>query len=454
MKNRKKQKGSGIKSADGFQNLAARMGIGADNVFSQGKYLFSSLTNDRLQLENIYRGSWIGGKVVDDYAVDMTRAGIDIQAGSSEKEKELEKSLSRLGVFDSITDCIRWARLYGGALCVLEIDGQDTATPLRMDAVGKGQFTGVTVYDRWQLQASTDLIPTGASAGYPVSYRVVLSGRVIHNSRFVRLVGNKLPYWQAQTLDYWGQSVIERMHDRLLAYDTATSGTANLIQRAHLRHVGIDGLRDILSAGGQAEENLLKMFDYVRLLQTSEGLTLLDKEDLLTYQSYSFSGLDSVLLQFGQQISGACGIPLVRLFGQSPSGMSATGESDLRNYYDTISARQESDLRSGFEKILLVLHRSLYGESAPADMDFDFRPLWQMSDTEKAAMAKTVVETVQIALDSGIIGVDLAAKELASISAETGIFSSVTQDVIDDLVDEPPLPSVENIGTETVEPAA
>jgi hypothetical protein len=301
------------------------------------------------------------------------------------------------------------------------------------------------VYDRWQLQPSSSLIQSGVDCGLPASYRVISSGRVIDASRVIRMVGNKLPYWIAQTLDYWGQSVIERLYDRMLAYDTVTSGTANLIQRAHLRHVGIEGLRDILSAGGQAEQNLLTMFRYVRELQTSEGLTLLDKQDELSYQSYSFGGLDNVLLQFGQQLSGACGIPLVRLFGQSPSGMSATGESDLRNYYDTISANQESTLRSGFDKILSVLYRSTFGQPSPSEMDFDFRPLWQMNDTEKATLAKTVAETVQIAVDMGVMDLANAAREFSAISAESGIFSSMTAEVIAGLDEEPQMPMVENV---------
>jgi len=444
-KKHKKMKVVDAKTADGFANFSARMGLGADNVFSRGGYTMSTLSNDRLTLENIYRGSWIGGKIVDDYAMDMTRAGIDILLPKDDESKLLEKQLSRLGIWDGITDCLKWSRLYGGAIAVIELDGQDTATPLRVDAVGKSQFTALTVYDRWQLQPSSSLIQSGVNCGLPASYRVISSGRVIDASRVIRMVGNKLPYWIAQTLDYWGQSVIERLYDRLLAYDTVTSGTANLIQRAHLRHVGIEGLRDILSAGGQAEQNLLTMFQYVRELQTSEGLTLLDKQDELSYQSYSFGGLDNVLLQFGQQLSGACGIPLVRLFGQSPSGMSATGESDLRNYYDTISANQESTLRSGFDKILSVLYRSTFGQPSPSEMDFDFRPLWQMNDTEKATLAKTVAETVQIAVDMGVMDLANAAREFSAISAESGIFSSMTAEVIAGLDEEPPMPMVENV---------
>ena len=97
------------------------MGLGADNVFSRGGYTMSTLSNDRLTLENIYRGSWIVGKIVDDYAMDMTRAGIDILLPKNDESKLLEKQLSRLGIWDGITDCLKWSRLYGGAIAVIKI---------------------------------------------------------------------------------------------------------------------------------------------------------------------------------------------------------------------------------------------------------------------------------------------------------------------------------------------
>ena len=39
---------------------------------------------------------------------------------------------------------------------------------------------------------------------------------------------------------------------------------------------------------------------------------------------------------FLQVAAGAADIPVTRLLGQSPAGLSATGESDTRNYYDMI----------------------------------------------------------------------------------------------------------------------
>ena len=40
-----------------------------------------------------------------------------------------------------------WGRLYGGAIAVMLIDGQDVESPLDMKTIGKGQFKGFYVYD-------------------------------------------------------------------------------------------------------------------------------------------------------------------------------------------------------------------------------------------------------------------------------------------------------------------
>lgn len=444
---------------DGFANFTARMGLGAENVFSDGTYTFNLLTRNRLKLEAMYRGSWIVGAAVDSVAEDMTRAGITIK-GEIEPDRieSMQVSLTRKGIWAGLLEAIKWGRLYGGAVAYLIIDGQDPSTPLNPDTVGIGQFRGMRIFDRWQLQPSLqNVMQDGMDVGLPEYYDVisdVTTGQVsslrIHHSRIIRQIGIQLPAYQAITESLWGESVIERMQDRLLAFDTATTGAANLIQRAHLRTVGIDKLREVLAAGGKAEENLLTMFHHMRMLQTNEGLTLLDKDDTFAAHSYSFSGLSDMILQFGQQIAGATGIPLVRLFGQSPVGLNSTGESDLRMYYDNVSAQQESRLRDGLLRILNIMHRSLFGEAPPANFDFDFVPLWQTSTKEKAEIAAIVTDMVVKAHDAGIVLPATAMQELKQAGENTGIWSNITDEQIAEAIAEPPPMPVE--GMAEVEP--
>lgn len=185
------------------------------------------------------------------------------------------------------------------------------------------------------------------------------------------------------------------------------------------------GLRDIIAAGGPPLEGLVKQIDFIRSTQTNEGMTLMDSEDEFEAHQYQFGGLDAVLLQFAQQLSGALDIPLTRLFGQSPAGLNATGESDIRNYYDGINQQQERRLRTYIEALLQITHLSEFGTPLPEQTTFSFRPLWQISDTEKATIAGQVATAVTSLHTSQVIGRQTALKELKQSSKLTGIFTNI-----------------------------
>lgn len=442
--------------ADGFDNFVARLGLRNDNTLSAGTYEFNLVTRNRIKLEAAYRGSWIVGAVVDSVAEDMTRAGIDVTSNEADEDiEDFQKAISRLQVWQSICSLIKWGRLYGGALGVIQIKGQKLDTPLDPETVGEGQFQGVVVFDRWQLNPVLfDVIDSGPEMGLPRFYQIVSTpaqssptaptptGQVtVHHSRVIRYTGIDLPFFQAITEMMWGESILERLWDRLISFDSATMSTANLIERANNRTVGIEGLREIIAAGGEAQKGLEAQFEMMRTFQTNEGMTLLDKNDTFDAKVYTFAGLDNILLQFGQQLSGATGIPLVRLFGQSPAGLSATGDADIRMYYDNIKAQQEAKLRTPFEALIRVLWRSTFGKPQPKDLNFQFVPLWQMSATDKATIAKSNTETVIGAFEAGLTPREAAMKELRGFSGDTGLFSNITdEDIAEAEAEEPPIP--------------
>lgn len=443
--------GARAQAGDSFANFEARVGVGTGNQSSSSSYQFDFISRNRIKLEAMYRSSWIVGQAVDVVAEDMTRAGIEItgdEVDPDDKER-VYKALQRLGIWERLADTIKWGRLYGGALGVLLIDGQNMATPLRPETVSKGQFKGIYVLDRWMCQPSlTEKVSEfGPHFGEPLNYTVMtsqtpLDGKVIHYSRVVRIDGVDLPYQQRFSEQGWGQSVIERLYDRLVAFDSTTQGVAQLVYKAHLRTLKVKDLRSILAAGGPAERALLRNVDFIRRFQSNEGLTLIDAEDDFDSYQFTFSGLDNVLLQFGQQLSGALQIPLVRLFGQSPAGLNATGESDLAMYHDNIKQQQERRLRSPFDVILDLTWRSELGSEPPEDLAHEFRSLEQMSDTEKADVADKVADAVGKAFDIQAIDRATAMKELRGSSHATGIFSNITDEMIAEAENDPP-PSME-----------
>lgn len=450
-----------VRTGDSFQNLMTRTGIQGNNLSSGGQYDQDYISRNRMQLEAVYRTSWIAGASVDAYAEDMTREGIELKGDIDPSQIELiERIASRMGIWDAICDTVKWARLYGGCICVMMIDGQDASTPLRMDTIEKGQFKGLFPMDRWLVQPSltnliTDLSP---EMGMPVYYTTIadaqgLPNMKIHHSRVIRLDGQTLPYWQKITENGWGQSVLERIWDRLLAFDSTTQGAAQLIYKAHLRTYKVKGLRDIIGVGGKALEGLLKQIEMIRQYQSNEGMTLMDGEDEFEAHQYSFSGLDGMMLQFAEQLSGAVGIPLIRLFGQTPSGLNTTGEADLRNYYDNVRQQQERQLRTGVSKVYNALYRSVTGEAPPEGFDIEFTPLWVATDEQRATITSQITSAIVQASDAGIIGRDTALKELRAAAEVTGVFMSISDDEIKEAEAEPPPTMGEALNGESTEEA-
>ncbi|OON35613.1 hypothetical protein BTJ39_22315 [Izhakiella australiensis] len=452
-----------LPTRDSYENFIARMGVNESNQSGAGTYRNNWTSRNRLLIEQAYRSSWLVGAGVDAIPDDMTRKGVTITSKLDDGvKKQLDNTWDEMAIWEHLNDTLKWANLYGGAVGVILIDGQNYSTPLRIEAIAKDSFKGIMVMDRWMLNATTERRVTelGPDFGMPEFYRVVTSATGIppwriHHSRLIRFDGVTLPYQQRLTENDWGMSIIERCFDRLLAFDSTTTGVAQLVYKAHLRTYSIENLRGMLAMGkdNPAFKGLMSHMDMIRQYQSNEGMTIMDAKDKFEAHSYSYAGLSDVLAQFGQQVSGAFGIPLVRLFGQSPAGFS-TGDTDLANYYDNVSTKQERKLRRPVRKLFEVLHMSLFAQPLPDDFAFEFNELWQVSDKERAEIANTVVDATTKAVDAGLMTDKAGALHLQETSRVTGFGGTISDKDIDNASDLPPPTEKDLDNVEATEPEA
>ncbi len=330
MSRKKRQNGAQkpVATADGYNNFRANLGNNTRNIQTGGTYMPGYITRNRVMLEFAYRSSFLVGAGVDSMADDMTRKGVSITSKLEPGQKgKVDTFWDDLAIWDGLNDTLKWSRLYGGALMVVLIEGQDMSTPLKLDRIKEGQFKGVMTLDRWMVNPSYyDLVTDyGPEFGKPKFYKVITNQQgippwKIHHSRLIRMEGDSLPFQQAQTENGWGMSVVERIFERIEAFDTATVGTTQLIHKAHLRTYSIEKLRNILATGGDLEKALMKHMDMIREYQTIEGMTIMDASDKFETHSYSFAGIADVLLRFAEQVSGATGILLSVCSASLPPG--------------------------------------------------------------------------------------------------------------------------------------
>lgn len=438
------------RALDAFSNVLARLGAGTPNLLEGTEYSLQRMSRDFNTLNALYRESWIVRRIIDVIPADMLKNWITITSGlDPDVEKRLSLTLRRTQLIDKLKRGMQWGRLYGGALGVMLVkhQGYDLSQPLRLDWIMPGDFAGLLIFDRWNgVNPSSELIEdiSDPDYGYPKYYTVTDpagGGSVkIHYSRVARFPGATLPFWEEIAEMQWGASVIESIFDELRKRDNVSWNIAQLTFMANIRVLKMQDLGQLLAAtDNESQAELLRTLEAQNMLLNNMGMQVMDAADGLETHQYTFGGLADCYQQFIMDISGAAEIPVTRLFGRSPSGLNATGESDLQNYYDMIAEKQESYLRPILNKVLPPFIISTLG-SLPDDFDFEFDPVAEPTDKERADLAKCGTDNVVAAYNAGLISQRTALKELKQQSERTGVWTNITDEDIERASDsvEPP----------------
>ena len=248
----------------------------------------------------------------------------------------------------------------------------------------------------------------------------------VHHSRVIRFTGRELPYLERVTEQGWGASEVESLYREVVQYDNTTANMAALTFRANIDTMEVQNLDQLFSlASGEAQRRFWNVMQAQSVLRSNFGYQLVNKGDQVKNTQYTFTGLSDVHESMCLSLSGASRIPMTKLFGRAPAGMNATGESDLRNYYDYVDTLRQSVLAPVLRRLLPVLCMSALG-TVPEDIDLTFPPLWTPTAREVAEIAKDKAETVIAVFQAGLVQADTAARELKKLSGETGLFDSIT----------------------------
>ena len=160
--------------------------------------------------------------------------------------------------------------------------------------------------------------------------------------------------------------------------------------RANTDTMEVENLNQLFSlTSSEQQRRFWNTMQAQSVMKSNFGMQLVNKGDQITNTQYSFAGLPEVYDSMCLDLAGAARIPVTKLFGRSPAGMNATGESDLRNYYDYVDTLRESKLRPILEKLLPILCFSLWG-SVPDGIEINFPTLWTPTAMEIADIALNV----------------------------------------------------------------
>ena len=105
-------------------------------------------------------------------------------------------------------------------------------------------------------------------------------------------------------------------------------------------------------------------------------------------------------------------IPVVKFLGISPGGFNATGESDIRSFYDHVESQRAKIFGHNFDRLSRVLCLSVLGHEAPG-ISWGWPSLWTMTRRERAEISKIEADTAVQYFNIGALAPDEIRTALA-----------------------------------------
>jgi phage-related protein (TIGR01555 family) len=378
---------------DSWQNFFAGIGMSSRDKTMHTEYgSFTELDDETLT--QIYMGDGLGSRIIDCVADDMTREWVYLPDDSA--REVFERETMRLGAETKFNEALRWQRLYGGGLIYLgAMDGGRPEAPLNVAKIKSLEYLNVFAKTDVSISESRwDTNPNSPTYGKITQYMLrdhingVTNSRLVHHTRVIPFFNDPIPpklriSTNADTR-YWGRSSLQPIYESLRDLGGINQSVANILYEFIIGKYSFPYLNEMLAEG--KESQLIRRIEIMNMSKSTINGILLGEGETYTRDYATLAGLPEVIDRFMLALSGSTGIPVTRLFGRSPAGLNATGENDLRNYYDLIQATQRNKLRYPLHQFMSALFKT------PTPPKFEFNSLYQMTEKEKAECAQLEAE--------------------------------------------------------------
>ena len=393
---------------DGWNNTFAGLGKKGDKTkatyFGNFDYIQDS------ELTNMWMGEGLGKKIVSCVADDMTRAWIKIEGDTNNK---IQTELSRLNTKQTVNRAVKWARLYRGSIIVVGYnDGgklEDPLNPARIRGIDWVKDYAAPRIQNVQSDLVTDpTSPYFEDFSYFKVFKTDGSTMQVHRSRCLVFKGEPVPHLLHGVnfyYLYWGMSVLQSILQQVKDIGAISQGVSNLMYEVVIGKYKLSNLAEILSSN-----NTEAIYNRMEIINASKSLingVLLGEGEEYTRDTVNLTGIPDTMDRFMMLLSAVSEIPMTRLFGRSPAGMNATGESDLRNYYDMVSSKQENMLLNPLQQLVDGVNTYAKVSGTPT---IKFESIWQPTQSEIVKMRMDQSTTDKTYVEMGVLDPDEVRK--------------------------------------------
>jgi uncharacterized protein len=415
-------------------------GIGTYKDKGAANHFYTKFIDDQTAIE-MYRGSWLAAKIVDLPVFQALREWREFtMQDDSDISDKMYCAERKFKVKSVIREAATYARIFGGSAILINVENSGPMeTPLDINTIKKDSLKWFVALDKRSIMPvdyTNVYNPASPNFLKPEFYSVAsletndASSYRIHRSRLIIFDGIDLPVRERAERNFWGDSVYTRLFDAISNADIAQQAISSLIHKSNVDIWKITDLRANLEQRDGASQ-IEKRVAFNNMMMSIVNAAVIDKDnEEIERTKLDFGSLDKILKDALHICAGASNNPASLLLGTSQDGLNTTGDGDVRNSYDNVRAYQENELRDKIERMDKIMAMSALGY-LPEDLSFEFKPLWQPSEKEKAEVEVIKSQRDVNYLNAGIMTPENIAREL--LQDET--YQSLTDDDVNNLSD-------------------
>jgi len=350
----------------------------------------------------------------------------------------MEKWAKAINLQRTVNQALRLERAAGGAAIFIGADdgARDLTVPLDPDKIKRithvtafrGGYDGEIVAWRpyndprhpkygqpeiYQLRNTSVQVARPPAPGEgPVSQGIPMGpgGATIwwvHESRLLVFDGEPVSREEQQVMRGWGDSIFTRINDPLMQYEQAWNAVAVLLQEFSISTLAIKGFAEAITKGGaRARDKFLETARLQALVQSVARMRYVDAEEKFDRTTASVAGIADILREWAVRLAATADTPASVLFGKLAGGLGAAEDPSIRSWYDRIEGRQENRLRPQLEYLYRLGWRAQNSPTRghePERWALLFRPLWQLTELEKADLRLKTSQADQIDINGQVV---------------------------------------------------
>ncbi|EPP6261440.1 DUF1073 domain-containing protein [Cronobacter sakazakii] len=370
-------------------------------------------------------------KMVGTIAEEMTRKWVKLKTvgddDKADRVRELYAAMEKFRVKEKFREAAEHDGYFGGGQIYIDVktakgasawtDAVELQSKLFISdkKITKGSLIGFTVIEPvWTYPGvyNTDN-PMSPDFYKPTEWFVM--AKTVNASRMLDFVSRQVPDLLKAAYNFRGLSLTQMAEPYVNNWLRTRDSVSDMIHSFSIPVIGTN-MSTVLQGGGA--ESLLYRLQMFNQCRDNRGAFAKDNSpeapETVEFVNAPLSGLDALQAQAQEQMAAVSSIPLVKLLGISPAGLNASSEGEIRVFYDYIHALQQSIFKDNLKRVLDIIQLSEFGDIDP-DIYFEFEPLYEMSEKERAEIRKMDADTDAVyatqvgALSAGEIREKIAA---------------------------------------------